>query len=181
MDIRTVVWEGMIEIDRLGRYYGGLASKLARIDKAMTVAVTVFAVGTVYSLPTGGIVTLMLALATVAASVCPLVFRYGNAILSASNCQTRLGELGTEWQALWLDVDIINEEEAKARWKELSKRQDGILAFQSSRPVDEKLNLKTAKDAHEYWTKKYAPREAIASPTAEETGARLTDGMAVST
>ena len=89
--------------------------------------------------------------ATVAASVVPLVYRYGDAISSAAHCQTRLDSLSTKCKELWLLRDAIDEEEAISRWRALEGEQTEITAFQSARPLDHKLAVSTRKETDAYW------------------------------
>lgn len=155
--LRTAIWDGMVETDRMARYYGYLAGKLARREKWASVATTTFGVISAYSIANSSSGSgwmwsaTIFATLTVAASVVPLVFRYGGIIASAAHCQSRLDLLSQRWNTLWLSRDFVDTEEALRQWQEITKEQTEITSFQSATPIDRKLSEATRKEAHGYW------------------------------
>ena len=72
-NIRTDIWNGMVEADRLARYYGQLAGKLASQERWMAIATTGLAMVSVAVAATGHMVgTLVATAATVVASAASL-------------------------------------------------------------------------------------------------------------
>lgn len=157
--LKTAIWDQMVETDRTARYYGRLASKLARQEKWASIATTVLSVVSAYSVansiadPEMGWTWAAIAFstATVAASVLPLVFRYGGTISSASYCQVRLDLLSARCKELWLVRDSIDSDEALTKWLDIEREQSEITAFQSAKPLDRKLAKAIQKEADAYW------------------------------
>ena len=156
--LRTAVWDQMAETDRVARYYGRLAGKLARREKWASIVTTTLSVVSAYSVANSiagdegwlwaaiGFSTL-----TVAASVFPLAFRYGGTISSASYCQVRLGLLSSKCKELWLGRDSIASEQALDMWRAHERERSEITAFQSARPLDRKLARATEQESHAFW------------------------------
>ena len=121
--LRADVWEAMVDSDRLERYYGRRAAKLARWEAVLRGATCTLAVVSAILLSVG---STHWAGATIAAtalvSIGPLLSRLGDRVLSAAYCQKRLGDLSIEWRALWQDVDQLPAEEVRSRWKSLAQR-----------------------------------------------------------
>ena len=155
--LKTAIWDQMVETDRMARYYGYLAGKLSRREKWSSVVTTVLGVMSAYSIAnsvTGdGWIWAAIAFSTltVAASVVPLVFRYGGAISSAAYCQTRLDSLSTKCKGLWLVRDTLDTDEAMRTWRSLAREQSEITAFQSAKPLDRKLSESAKKETNAYW------------------------------
>ena len=156
--LKTAIWDRMVETDRLARYYGRLAGKLARRERMASIATTTLSVVSAYSVANGiggggGWVwaAIGFSTATVAASVVPLVFRYGGMISSAAYCQVRLELMSTKCKELWLVRDSIDTDQALNRWRALEQEQSEITAFQSAKPLDRKLVRATRKENDEYW------------------------------
>lgn len=151
--LRTDIWNDMVHTDRLQRYYGELAGKLAGREKAMTVVTTVFATLSVV-VAAGGApseLSLLAAALTVAASSLPLIYRLSGVVTSATYCRKRLDDLLVGWRALWQETDELPTDEARRRWEKLAEEKNGITALMSSRKVDEKLRDSTEKQAYGYW------------------------------
>ena len=156
--LKTAIWDRMVETDRVARYYGRLAGKLARREKWASIATTTLSVVSAYSVANamasnGGWLWAAIGFSTltVAASVFPLVFRYGGMVSSASYCQVRLGLLSTKCKELWLVRDSIDSDQALRRWRALEMEQSEITAFQSAKPLDRKLARATERESTEYW------------------------------
>ena len=156
--LKTALWDQMVETDRMARYYGRLAGKLASREKWGSIATTTLSVVSAYSIANsivgnGGWLWMAIAFSTltVAASVFPLVFRYGGMISSASFCQVRLGLLSTKCKELWLLRNSIDSDQALDRWRALERERSEITAFQSAKPLDRKLARATEKESNAYW------------------------------
>ena len=156
--LRTAVWDLMIETDRMARYHGYLAGKLSKREKIASIITTSLGVVSAYSVANSIVdadrwawAAIAFSTATVAASVVPLVYRYGDAISAAAYCQTRLDSLSTKCKELWLLRDAIDEDEAISRWRALEGEQTEITAFQSARPLDHKLAVSTREETDAYW------------------------------
>ncbi len=152
-ELRTDVWNDMVHTDGLVRYYGELAGKLARRERAMAVATAVFAtVGLVVSLV--GVGTLWISVAiglAVVSSILPLVYRVSGIVNSATYCQKRLGDLLVEWRDLWQQVDQLPRDELRERWQRLARKKNDLTSLMSSGKIDERLRDSTEEQADAYW------------------------------
>ena len=152
--LRTDVWEAMVDSDRLERYYGRRAAKLARWEAVLRGATCTLAAVSAILLAVVG--STPWAAATIAAtalvSIVPLLSRLGERVLSAAYCQKRLGDLSIEWRALWQDVDQLPAEEVRSQWKSLAQRLNEATAHKATEPIDKKLLRLTERESNEYWT-----------------------------
>ena len=155
-EVRTSVWEGMVEADRLHRYYGRLAGKLARKDQWMTVAACLLAVLTAILANSGHGWTLFAAVATAVAAALPLIYRLGDRITEAAYCGRRLSDLSVRWRELWNQVDSMPEEEVSARWRDLADAVNEVTALKERVPEDKKLLGATEEESYAYWRTKTA-------------------------
>ena len=151
-DLRTDVWNDMVDTDRLGRYYGELAGKLASRDRLLAVTTTVLAMVSVAVASSGEVVWTVVATSlTVAASVVPLAYRIGGVVTSLMHCQKRFEDLAVEWRELWQEFNDMPPATARMKWQELAKKKNEITALMSSGRMDEKLRDSTEEQAYEYW------------------------------
>jgi len=155
-EIRTSVWEGMVETDRLHRYYGRLAGKLARKDRWMTVAALVLAILTAILANSGHGWTFIVALATAVAASLPLIYRLGDRITEAAYCGRQLSDLSVRWRELWNHVDSLPKDVVAAQWRELAAAVNEVTALKERVPEDKKLLGATEEESYAYWRTKTA-------------------------
>ena len=153
-EIRTSVWEGMVAADRLRRYYGKLAGKLARRERWMTVATCILALVTSGLAINGHPNTLASAILTAIASALPLIFRLGRQITEASYCGKRLDDLSVHWRELWQQIHDLPQQEIVERWKMLEGTMNEITALKDQVPEDRALKKATQEEAYAYWKAK---------------------------
>ncbi|MDE2870074.1 MAG: hypothetical protein OXQ94_00055 [Gemmatimonadota bacterium] len=103
-EFRDSVWEGMVHADRLRRYYGRLAGRMAKVERAMTVAALVLALVTAFLANAGHALLLPAAVLTAVATALPLIFRLGDRITEAAYCGKRLSDLYVDWEDLWQEA-----------------------------------------------------------------------------
>lgn len=153
-EIRTSVWEGMVEADRLHRYYGKLAGKLGRRDHCMTVATCLLALLTAGLASRGNEWTLTVAIVTAVAGALPLIYRLGDRITEAAYCGRQLSDLSVRWRELWNQVDSLPEDEVAERWRKLAVAVNEVTALKERVPADEKLLGATEEESYAYWRTK---------------------------
>ena len=150
------IWRGLLDAERLTRYYSRLAEKFSRWNR---VALSVIA-----ALTLGAAVTMLAELPAWASGWSPPAFallasalafwlsyadysrRAGVAAAIAVQCM----ELAHEWEALWLDADAPD---VSSRANELAGRMIRVTspALQQHGFEDRKLNKRCAEEADEYW------------------------------
>lgn len=155
-ETRTHVWEGMVDADRLRRYYGQLAGKLARRERRMTVATCLLALVTSGLAINSHPYTLALAILTAVASALPLIYRLGSQITEAAYCGKRLDDLSVDWRELWQQVDDLPRQEAIAQWRMLERTLNEITALKDQVPEDRALSQAAQEEAYAYWKAKAA-------------------------
>ncbi len=160
-EVRTSVWEGRVEADRLHRYYGKLAGKLTRRDRLMSVVICLLALLTAGLASIGHGWTLPAAFLTAVAGTLPLVYRLGEPITDAAYCAKRLRDISIGWQELWHEVyglqpDEVVDDRVVARWRELAAEMNEVTVLKERVPEDKKLLGATQKEAHAYWKEKSA-------------------------
>ncbi|MCY4571414.1 MAG: hypothetical protein OXF01_01330 [Gemmatimonadetes bacterium] len=154
-ELRTDVWSDMVDTDRLARYYGELAGKLARKEQWMTVITTVMAmISLVTALSPAGSWTLLPIALTVASSVLPLIYRVSGVVAAAAYRQQRLGDLLIAWKALWQEIDDLPLDHVREEWQRMARELNEITARMSRRGKDEKLIESTMEQAYDYWENK---------------------------
>ena len=151
-ELRADVWNDMVDTDRLARYYGELAGKLARKEQWMTVITTVMAMISLVTAasPAGSWPLLPVAL-PVASSVLPLVYRVSGVVTAAAYRQQRLSDLLIEWKALWQEIDDLPPDQVREQWQRMARELNEITARMSRRGKDDKLLESTMEQAYDYW------------------------------
>ena len=157
-ELRADVWNDMVDTDRLARYYGELAGKLARKEQWMTVITTVMAmISLVTAASPAGSWTASVASCprsvalTVASSVLPLVYRVSGVVTAAAYRQQRLSDLLIEWKALWQEIDDLPPDQVREQWQRMARELNEITARMSRRGKDDKLLESTMEQAYDYW------------------------------
>ncbi|MDE2652423.1 MAG: hypothetical protein F4107_02675 [Gemmatimonadetes bacterium] len=164
--LRKDVWEAMLDTDRLERYYGRRAAKLARRETVVTGATCAFAVVSAILLTVAdntqwAAVAIVI---TALVSIVPLLSRLGERVLSAAYCQKRLGDLSIEWSALWQEVEELPTDELRSRWQSLAQRLNEATAHKATEAIDNKLLGLTETESDEYWTGEAAPANRTIAP-----------------
>lgn len=156
--LRKDIWNGMVDSDRLARYYGALASRLAQKEKVATVATPVLASLTallmafdVAWLDVAGI------LATVAASTLALVWRTGPAAVKTAYRVERIQEIHIGYKNLWQwvadGVPADDRERLREFWNNLQLGLNRITAEAATEPIRKKLHKRSEERAYDYWKK----------------------------
>ena len=118
---RDDVWFGLLDADRVARYYNALAARLRRRRRLLDAFTAFGSTGAVASLllsaPTALPTALLLAVAV--ASVWSLASRYSEDVALLTRVGDEMGRLADEWQLLWSQVDALGDDEARRRVAEL--------------------------------------------------------------
>ncbi len=164
-EFRDSVWEGMVHADRLRRYYGRLAGRMARKERAMTVAALVLALVTAFLANAGHALLLPAAILTAVATALPLIFRLGDRITEAAYCGKRLSDLLAAWEDLWQEAYRLQPDDAVGRRlaerrRELAASMNEITALKAQVPENKTLRKATQDEAYAYWQRKSAQTSA---------------------
>ena len=153
-DTVRLIWEGMVEANRLSRYYGYLAHRLKRLGEFLQVAAVVLGVLTLssifYRLP--GWIAFSAANFAALAFALSMIRGYSAKAERIVEMFQQLGPLQTEWELLWNNVWSKNDFELLAAWKKLCERQGAIIdRAPVELPLSTSLARKSQNEAHEYW------------------------------
>lgn len=158
-DTVRLIWEEVVDSDRMCRYYGYLSQRLSRVSQ-------VLAIGTVGA-ASGAILTLLSrfpewvpAVAAAGAAVASLMLvigRYQDKAASSADIRRKLAEVGTDWQDLWADVYSRDDAELRTQWRALVRRQAAIIERAPHElPLSKSLARRSQREADWYWTQRYA-------------------------
>lgn len=157
-----LVWHGLVDSDRLHRYYGYLADKYSRQETRLSW----ICVG----LSSGAVVTVLsdhpLWAATLAALVALLngwlvIAKLSKRALSSASRQQRFGELQLEWEKLWSDLSAMEDDDVRRRWKDLSDRANTITEYSSVElSLDQRLRKRSEEEAYSVRSTQHSARSA---------------------
>ena len=163
--LRTHVWEGRVNADRLRRYYGQLAGVHRR--KALTLATlgcfAAFAGPHLDGLGAPAWLEVLISLAGMVLAI-SMVTRSQSRIIEALLRHQQLADLHTEWTGLWQRVEdeVAGVPEVQIRWTELTRRADTITV---PSPQD-KINQRVLDAAEEATYGYYRAEAASGAPAA---------------
>ena len=152
-------WLGLLDAERMSRYYQAMAARLQRWHMGLTAFVALGATGAVGSLLSGAPdwVAELLAVGVAAAAVWS--FYYGHASKAAmmeaagNNC----ADLALRWRNLWARLDALDGEEALREIQGLQRREqaatENVPAHLASR---HRLNVKCAEETYAVLGAEYA-------------------------
>ena len=154
-----LVWEELVETDRMCRYYGYLAHRLNRLGELLAIGTVSFSLGAVLAvlkqLPES-VSLLAIGMAAVA-SVVMIVGRYQKKASRSAEIFRLLGQMQLEWEHLWNGVWTKDDAELRAAWKSLSERQGSIIERAPDElPLSRSLVRRSQLEADRYWIEEHA-------------------------
>lgn len=148
-NLRSLVWEALLNSDSMCRYYGYLASRLERRERQLSVLVAVLASGTLavllyrLRLP---FLPEILALLTTVFSVYFTVQKHSKGAMLSASIRTKLARIQTEYELLWDQFDGLEVSEISERWRHLQDREADIVEIAS---VEFVPDMKLAERCHD--------------------------------
>ena len=153
-----LIREGVIDADRLSRYYGYLAHRLRRLGELLAIVIVSCSLGALFTIlrPLPRWVPLMALGITIAASIVTAVMRYQEKAAYSGELCRQMGRLSTNWQVLWSDVYKRNDEELCDAWRNLSQRQSAVVERAPVElPLSNGLALCSRPEAEQYWSMRH--------------------------
>ena len=153
------VWLGLLDAERMVRYYQALAVRMQRWHTALTAFVAFGSTGAVGSLIVGVPELVAGALAAAVAAAGVWTFYYGHALKAAMLAVTAesCAKLTLRWRDLWARLEGLDEAEA---WQEVQRLRGEELEATGRVPaglaVRSRLNEQCAKDAYAVLGEEYA-------------------------
>jgi len=153
-ETRRLVWDDLVDSDRMCRYYGYLTVRFRMLNQLLQL-VAVFAAfssiaGVFLRLPSITIACLAVAASAVAVST---IRNYSDKALRSNEMFSQLGRLKVEWELLWNHVLTKDDDTVLASWKKLSERQFAVVERAPfDLPLSPSLARKSQQEAYEYWS-----------------------------
>lgn len=154
-----LVWEEMVETDRMCRYYGYLTERLNRLGELLAIGTVSFSLGAVLTalqkFPEW--VSLVALAAAAVASVVMIVGRHQKKASRSAEIYRLLGQMQLEWQHLWTGIWTKDDGELRVAWKALSERQNSIIERAPDElPLFRSLARRSQREADRYWIEEHA-------------------------
>ena len=149
-----LIWEELVEADRMCRYYGYLSQRLDRLGDLLQMGSVGAASGAFVSLMSHfpeWFSTTAAAIAVLAGTVV-ILRRYPQKAARSAEIYRLLGQLQLEWEHLWNGVWTKDDDELVSAWKELSERQGSIVERAPKElPLSRSLARRSQREADRYW------------------------------
>lgn len=158
-DTVGLIWEELVETERMCRYYGYLAERLGRQGALLQIGSVGAASGAFVSLmshfPDWAAAAASAAAAVAGAMV--IVRRYPEKAARSAELFRALGREQIAWERLWGEVEEREEAELRAEWEVLSRRLAAIVERAPLElPLSRSLARRSEREGDKYWTDRYA-------------------------
>ena len=153
-DVRSRIWVGLIDANRLARYYCRLADKFSRWNRLAMMLVATLSVAALVSVFTdwywwvGGLLSCSAAAIALWLSYADYSRRAGTAAFIGAACM----DLTDDWERLWNNFPESDEAEAQIEALQRQINQVTLIALQQHGFDDDTLEERCAKEAEDYWT-----------------------------
>ena len=167
----NLVWDGLLEADRLHRYYGYLTERLEKITLASIILATAFSSGAavlwIHSTQPSDSVWLPILIGLSAClNLILFVFNQSKSASRSVTIHSRLATMLTEWEDLWADAYTADDDEVRSRWYDLQQRMSLITEGSPSQlPPFADLVERSTKEAYSYRQKLHAATETPSTAT----------------
>ena len=155
----SLVWHGLLDAERLSRYYLAMAARQQRWHMGLTTFVALGSVGAAASLLFGAPDWVAGSLAASVAAIAVLPYSHGHASYAvlteaaAASCS----HLALSWRDLWARLDGLDEEDA---WREIHalKHKEALTTARvpSHLAANKRLNEQCAEEAYAVLGEEYA-------------------------
>lgn len=145
------VWLGLLDAERLSRYYRAVATRLQRWHLALTAFVALGSTGAVSSLLLGAPdwVAELLAGAVAAVAVWTSYYGYASKAALMEAAGASCADLALSWRDLWARLDGLDDADARREIQSLKRREEAATArVPVHLAADTHLNERCAKDAY---------------------------------
>ncbi len=158
-DTVRLIWDEVVDSDRMCRYYGYLSHRLNRVSEVLAVGTAGAASGSVLTLLSRfpDWVPAAAAAAAALASLILVIGRYQDKAARCADIRRKLGEVGVDWEDLWADVYSRDDAELREQWRALVRRQTIIVERAPFElPLSKSLARRSEREADRFWTERHA-------------------------
>lgn len=146
-------WLGLLDSERLTRYYSYLAVRFQQRYQWLTLVVAFGSVATAIASWVPAIPTWVAGLTSIGvagAAIWSLLADYSRRSLHASTLEADCSEVVLQWKALWSELGSLNDQIAAERIRSLGRQEADITKHVSAQlPLVAKLNERCASEAYE--------------------------------
>ena len=149
-----LVWEGMVEANRLSRYYGYLAHRLKHLGELLSIIAVCSSLAALFTIvsPLPKWVPLTALGITIVASIVSAINRFEHKAACSGDLCRQIGRLSTDWHDLLTGFDGHDEAELRNSWRNLSQQQQDLVErSQIELPLSRSLSRRSQNEANEYW------------------------------
>lgn len=158
---RDEVWQSILDVARLSRYYHALANRYILAVRILRIILLLAAFSSVLTFVVSwpSILLVLLSLVIAGIVIFDMVSNYSEkvAVLYAINLECN--HLESRWQQLWLDInnEAIDDSEAKRQINALTERITSVTGWSTQAHIreDGDLNEKCTEDAYKVIADKY--------------------------
>ena len=154
-DTVRLIWNELVDSDRMCRYYGYLAHRLRRLDDLLvfaTVVGAIIACASVVLRPPLWVALTGLAFAALSFAL-STIRKYSAKASRSAEVFRQLGLINIEWELLWNNIWSKDDDELQSAWKKLSERQLAIVErVPNELPLSPSLARKSQSEAHDFWS-----------------------------
>ena len=145
------VWLGLLDAERLSRYYGRLALRFQRWNLFLTLVILLCSTGAaatlITELPTW--VQAVLSLVVAAVAIWSYLLGYSKKAAVASVIRSQCSHLASDWRGLWADLNT-DRQDIPVRIAYLQRKLNEITDHALDHGLaDDALNEQCAKEAYE--------------------------------
>ena len=152
-------WLGLLDAERLSRYYGAKAARLQRWHFGLTAVVAIGSTSAVGALLLGTPDWIPEVLAATVAAAAIWTSYYGHASKAAMAEATRDGcaDLALSWRDLWTRISDLDDDDAAQEIAALRRREEMATArIPAHLAADQRLNERCAEEAYGVLGDEYA-------------------------
>jgi hypothetical protein len=150
------VWDGMLDAERLSRYYGYLAQKLEKIDRRLAISAAIASSASFVSLATNWLpeypwLPSVLTAVTSVLTIWLVSSQNSRKAVKSAIIRRRCSDLLLEWEVLWSESTSMQELDVRARWEELRAKETAITdGLDVELPEDKALEKLSEIEAYQY-------------------------------
>ena len=159
-DTVGLIWHELVDTDRMCRYYGYLAQRLAQLGELLQVGVAAAPLVTIATLLSGSPAWVPAAAAA---------GRYPHRAEQSAEIWRQLGRQQLEWEQLWNGIRANEDAELMSAWKTLRECREAILERAPAElPLSRALARRSQREACEHWRRVIAASEKGARASAAD-------------
>lgn len=152
-------WLGLLDAERMSRYYRKMAARLQHWHMGLTAFVALGATGAAASLLVGAPdwVAELLAVGVVAAAVWNYTYGHASKAAMMEAAGNSCADLALRWRSLWARLEALDDDEARREIEGLQRReQEATKHLPAHLAHRHRLNVKCAEETYAVLRDEYA-------------------------